>query len=267
MSQDRPELETLLDETVTVLEQVLRGRRPGLRAREVGRVLSVGNGIALVAGLPGVQAEEIIRFPGGLQGVAFNVDPTEVGVVLLGETGDLRAGDEARRTGRVLDVPVGEGLLGRVVDALGSPLDNLGPIHTLERRPVEREAPAIMARAPVTVPLQTGLKVVDALVPIGRGQRELILGDRQTGKTAIVLDTLINQKNTGVICVYCAIGQRDTRRGPVDRRPREAGGHGLLHRGGGPGRGPAGAALRGALCRHLHGRIFHGAGPGRPDHL
>ncbi len=210
MSQDRPELETLLDETVTVLDEVLRGRRPGLRAREVGRVLSVGNGIALVAGLPGVCAEEIIRFPGGLQGVAFNVDPTEDGVVLLGETVDLKAGDEARRTGRVLDVPVGEGLLGRVVDSLGRPLDNLGPIHTLERRPVEREAPAIMARAPVTVPLQTGLKVVDALVPIGRGQRELILGDRQTGKTAIVLDTLINQKNTGVICVYCAIGQRDT---------------------------------------------------------
>jgi F-type H+-transporting ATPase subunit alpha len=210
MSQDRPELETLLDETVTVLDEVLRGRRAGLRVREVGRVLSVGNGIALVAGLPGVRAEELIRFPGGLQGVAYNVDPAEVGVVLLGETGDLKAGAEARRTGRVLDVPVGEALLGRVVDALGSPLDNAGPIRTLERRPVEREAPAIMARAPVTVPLQTGLKVVDALVPIGRGQRELILGDRQTGKTAIVLDTLINQKNTGVICVYCAIGQRDT---------------------------------------------------------
>ena len=210
MNQERGELHTLLDETVSVLEQVFSAYRPGLRTREVGRVRSLGNGIALVEGLPGVEAEELIRFPGGLQGVAFNVDPTEVGVVLLGEIGDLKAGTEARRTGRVLDVPVGEALLGRVVDALGRPLDNLGPIRTLERRPVEREAPAIMARAPVTVPLQTGIKVVDALVPIGRGQRELILGDRQTGKTAIVLDTLINQKDTGVIGVYCAIGQRDT---------------------------------------------------------
>jgi F-type H+-transporting ATPase subunit alpha len=210
MNQEQQELDNLVNETVSVLEQVLSAYQPGLRAQEVGRVRSLGNGIALVEGLPGVRAEELIRFPGGLQGVAFNVDPTEAGVVLLGETGDLKAGAEARRTGRVLDVPVGGALLGRMVDALGRPLDNLGPIHTLERRPVEREAPAIMARAPVTVPLQTGLKVVDALVPIGRGQRELILGDRQTGKTAIVLDSLINQKNTGVICVYCAIGQRDT---------------------------------------------------------
>ena len=142
--------------------------------------------------------------------MAFNVDPSEAGVILLGDTGDLQAGAEARRTGGVLDVPVGEALLGRVVDALGRPLDDLGPIRTLERRPVEREAPPIMARAPVTVPLQTGLKVVDALVPIGRGQRELILGDRTTGKTAIVLDTLINQRDQDVICVYCAIGQRDS---------------------------------------------------------
>ena len=210
MTEERHELQAVLGETLSVLEQVSDKHRPGLRTQEVGRVSSLGNGIALMAGLPGVKAEELIRFPGGLLGLAFNVDPTEVGVILLGEIGELKAGAEARRTGRVLDVPVGEGLLGRVVDALGRPLDNQGPIRTLERRPVEREAPPIMARAPVTVPLQTGLKVVDALVPIGRGQRELILGDRQTGKTAIVLDTLINQRDTGVICVYCAIGQRDS---------------------------------------------------------
>ena len=210
MTKEGKELQAVLDETLSVLDQVAAKDRPGLRTREVGRVLSVGNGIALVAGLPGVEAEEIIRFPGGLLGLAFNVDPTEVGVVLLGDIGELKAGAEARLTGRVLDVPVGEGILGRVVDPLGRPLDNQGPIRTLERRPVEQDAPPIMARAPVTVPLQTGLKVVDALVPIGRGQRELILGDRQTGKTAIVLDTLINQKDTGVICVYCAIGQRDS---------------------------------------------------------
>ncbi|MDD2903357.1 MAG: alternate F1F0 ATPase, F1 subunit alpha [Syntrophales bacterium] len=210
MTEEPHDLQSVLIETLSVLEQVTDTHRPGLRTREVGRVISIGNGIALVAGLPGVEAEEIIRFPGGLLGLAFNVDPGEVGVVLLGDIGELKAGAEARLTGRVLDVPVGEGLLGRVVDPLGRPLDNQGPVRTLERRPVEREAPPIMDRAPVTVPLQTGLKVVDALVPIGRGQRELILGDRQTGKTAIVLDTFINQKDTGVICVYCAIGQRDT---------------------------------------------------------
>ena len=203
-------IQAVLDDTITVLKQVVGSQRPGLRTQEVGRVRAVGNGIVLVAGLPGVRSEELIRFPGGLLGVTFNVDPSEAGVILLGETGDLQAGAEARRTGGVLDVPVGEALLGRVVDALGRPLDDLGPIRTLERRPVEREAPPIMARAPVTVPLQTGLKVVDALVPIGRGQRELILGDRTTGKTAIVLDTLINQRDQEVICVYCAIGQRDS---------------------------------------------------------
>jgi F-type H+-transporting ATPase subunit alpha len=203
-------IQAVLDDTITVLNRVVGAHRPRLRTQEVGRARSLGNGIALVAGLPGIRSEELIRFPGGLLGVTFNVDPSEAGVILLGETADLQAGAEARRTGRVLDVPVGEALLGRVVDALGRPLDDMGPIRTLDRRPVEREAPPIMARSPVTVPLQTGLKVVDALVPIGRGQRELILGDRTTGKTAIVLDTLINQKNQDVICVYCAIGQRDT---------------------------------------------------------
>ena len=210
MTEAGKEIQAVLDDTITVLKQVVGAHRPGLRTQEVGRVRAVGNGIVLVAGLPGVRSEELIRFPGGLLGVTFNVDPSEAGVILLGETGDLQAGAEARRTGGVLDVPVGEALLGRVVDALGRPLDDLGPIRTLERRPVEREAPPIMARAPVTVPLQTGLKVVDALVPIGRGQRELILGDRTTGKTAIVLDTLINQRDQEVICVYCAIGQRDS---------------------------------------------------------
>ncbi|MGB8992074.1 MAG: alternate F1F0 ATPase, F1 subunit alpha [Desulfobaccales bacterium] len=210
MTEAGKEIQAVLDDTITVLKQVVGAHRPGLRTQEVGRVRSVGNGIVLVAGLPGVRSEELIRFPGGLLGVTFNVDPSEAGVILLGETGDLQAGAEARRTGGVLDVPVGEALLGRVVDALGRSLDDLGPIRTLERRPVEREAPSIMARAPVTVPLQTGLKVVDALVPIGRGQRELILGDRTTGKTAIVLDTLINQRDQEVICVYCAIGQRDS---------------------------------------------------------
>lgn len=179
-----------------------------LAIQEVGRVLSVSEGIALVDGLPNVQSEELVRFPNNLFGLAFNLDEDNVGIVLLDENETLTAGDEARRTGRVLDVPVGESLLGRTVDALGRPLDEAGPIDDTERWPVERKAPAIMDRAPVTEPLQTGLKVVDALIPVGRGQRELILGDRQTGKTAIAIDTIINQQDKDVVCIYCAIGQR-----------------------------------------------------------
>lgn len=196
------------DEFFEIMDRTLESHHPDLQGREVGTVLYVSEGIARVEGLPGVKLDELIRFPGGLLGMAFNLDPTEVGVILLGESEDLKAGSDVRRTGRVLDVPVGEALLGRVVDATGRPLDNRGTVRTTLRRPVEREAPAIMDRAPVNVPLQTGLKVVDAMIPVGRGQRELIAGDRQTGKTAIALDTLINQKGKGVICVYCAIGQR-----------------------------------------------------------
>ncbi|NBB87543.1 MAG: alternate F1F0 ATPase, F1 subunit alpha [Bacteroidetes bacterium] len=182
---------------------------PGLIVQEVGTVVHVGEGVARVTGLPSAQAEELLRFEGGLRGMAFNLDPDAVGVVLLDERTQLEAGDEVHRTGRILDVPVGEAMLGRVVDALGRPLDHRGAIRSAGRRPVEREAPPIMDRAPVDTPLQTGLKVIDALIPVGRGQRELILGDRQTGKTAIALDTIINQRDAEVVCVYCAIGQRN----------------------------------------------------------
>ena len=205
-----PTLEILVSDAESALEKVLDGFQADLMAEGIGVVRFLGNGIALVDGLPGVKSEELVRFPGNLLGMAFNVDPAEVGVILLGETEELQAGAEVRRTGRVLDVPVGEALLGRVVDSLGRPLDDLGPIHAYARLPVERDAPPIMHRAPVTVPLQTGLKVIDALIPIGRGQRELILGDRQTGKTTIALDTLLNQRDQGVICIYCSIGQRDS---------------------------------------------------------
>jgi F-type H+/Na+-transporting ATPase subunit alpha len=149
-----------------------------------------------------------VVFPGGVLGMTFNLDQDEVGVILLGESRSLGAGDEGRRTGRVADVPVGPGLIGRVVDPTGQPRDRLGPLRAALRWPIEREAPAIMDRAPVSVPLQTGIKVVDALVPIGRGQRELILGDRQTGKSALALDTILHQRDQDVLCVYCAIGQR-----------------------------------------------------------
>ena len=176
--------------------------------REVGTITRVSTGIAMVSGLPGVAFEELLVFPGGVSGIAFNLDADEIGVVLLGEYWHLQAGDEVERTGRVMDVLVGEGLLGRVIDPLGQPLDGRGPVAASIRMPIERAAAPIMDRAPVSVPLQTGLKVVDALIPIGRGQRELILGDRQTGKTAIALDTILNQRDQNVVCVYCAIGQR-----------------------------------------------------------
>jgi len=200
-----------LDRGFAALAQARTAFAPALVPREVGTITQVTTGIARVSGLPGAGFEELLSFPGGLAGIAFNVDEHELGVVLLGEYWHLQAGGEVRRTGRVMDVAVGPALLGRVIDPLGRPLDGLGPIDAVNgttRLPIERPAPAIMDRAAVDVPLQTGLKVIDALIPIGRGQRELILGDRQTGKTAIALDTILNQRGQDVVCVYCAIGQR-----------------------------------------------------------
>lgn len=176
--------------------------------REVGYVKSVSAGVITISGLPGVGFEELLKFPQGLYGIAYNLDEHEIGAILLGDESLLNAGDEVSRTGRVMDVPVGENLLGRVIDPLGKPLDNKGNIpHTL-KFPIERPAPSIMSRKKVTTPLQTGIKVIDALIPIGRGQRELILGDRQTGKSSIAIDAILNQANKNVFCVYCAIGQR-----------------------------------------------------------
>ena len=206
-------LQSVIEDTFSTFKQVLNDYHPQINIREIGTVKSVGRSIARVSGLPSVKADELLYFPSSnaktpLLGIAFNLDKNEVGVILLGESDHLQAGGEVYRTGRVMDVPVGEALLGRVVDVIGNALDEGGSIEITKRLPIEREAPPIINRAPVTEPLQTGLKVVDALIPIGRGQRELIVGDRQTGKTAIALDTIINQKDKNVICVYCAIGQR-----------------------------------------------------------
>jgi F-type H+-transporting ATPase subunit alpha len=181
---------------------------PSLVPEEIGIITSLSTGIATISGLPNLGNEELVSFAGGRLGMAFNVDEDEVGLILLCDYQDLHVGDEVRRTGRVMDVAVGNALLGRVLDPLGSPIDGKPPVLAEHRLPVERPAPAIMDRAPVSVPLQTGLKVVDAMIPIGRGQRELILGDRQTGKTAIAIDTILNQRGQNVVCVYCAIGQR-----------------------------------------------------------
>lgn len=191
--------------------------------RETGTVTGIANGIVSVSGLPGVGYEEMLAFPNDLYGIAFNLDETETGVILLGDVRQLQVGDEVRRTGRVMDIPVGEGLLGRVINPLGQPLDERGDLLFSERLPIERPAPPIMHRAPVTVPLQTGIKVIDALIPVGRGQRELILGDRQTGKTALALDAMLNQRGQNVICVYCAIGQRASSVARVVNSLRESG--------------------------------------------
>ncbi len=201
-------LREVFDRAFAGMRQVREPFTPQLTPREVGTITSVATGIAMVSGLPGVGFEEVVTFPGDVLGMAFNVDADEIGVVLLGEYWHLHAGDEVQRTGRVMDVAVGDGVLGRVIDPLGRALDGHGPVASTMRLPVERPAAPIMDRAPVTVPLQTGLKVIDALIPVGRGQRELILGDRQTGKTAIAIDTILSQRDRNVVCVYCAIGQR-----------------------------------------------------------
>ncbi|MDP2604000.1 MAG: alternate F1F0 ATPase, F1 subunit alpha [Deltaproteobacteria bacterium] len=208
MSASPEPLQSVFDRAFAGLCQGRETFTPQLTPHEVGTITGVSTGIARVSGLPGVGFDELVTFPGDVFGIAFNVDEDDVGVVLLGEYWHLHAGDEVERTGRVMDVAVGDGLLGRVIDPLGRPLDGNGPVAASERLPIERPARPIMDRAPVTVPLQTGLKVIDALIPIGRGQRELILGDRQTGKTAIAIDTILNQRGKDVLCVYCAIGQR-----------------------------------------------------------
>jgi F-type H+/Na+-transporting ATPase subunit alpha len=175
---------------------------------EIGHVTSISYGVATVSGLQSVFADELVVFENDELGLVFNLDDHEVGVIMMGSSTNVRTGSLVVRTERVVDVPVGEVLLGRVIDASANPLDNLGPIQSATRFPIERPAATIMERSPVTIPMQTGIKVIDALIPIGRGQRELIVGDRQIGKTAIALDTILNQKDTGVICVYCAIGQQ-----------------------------------------------------------
>ncbi len=216
-------LQEMFEGALAAISQAREAFTPQLSPREVGSISSVGTGIAKVSGLPNVGFEELVEFPGGVFGIAFNVDEEEIGVVLLGEYWNLQAGDEVQRTGRVMDVGVGEGLLGRVIDPLGRPIDDSGPLHVSQRLPIERPAAPIMDRAQVTVPLQTGLKVIDALIPVGRGQRELILGDRQTGKTTIAIDAILNQRDQNVVCVYCAIGQRASAVAKVVAKLREKG--------------------------------------------
>ncbi len=203
-------LEEIFSQSIKAVDKALAQRTPVMHVREAGTVKSITGSIVRVSGLPGIGAEELVQFPGGPSGMAIDLDESETGVILLDNSDQLKAGDEVSASGRMLDVPVGDALIGRVITATGKTLDEGLPPEKLERWPVERDAPAIMDRAAVTIPLLTGIKVVDALIPVGRGQRELIIGDRQTGKTAIAISTILNQQDNGVICIYCAIGQRST---------------------------------------------------------
>ncbi len=196
------------EEITAIIRQQLTGIGRGVDVAEVGSVVTVGDGIARVYGLDRVMAGELVQFPHDVVGLALNLEEDNVGVVLLGEYQAIQEGDEVRRTGRIMSVPVGPGMIGRVVNPLGVPIDGKGPIKAAEYYPIERIAPGVVDRKPVKEPLQTGLKAIDSMIPIGRGQRELIIGDRQTGKTAITTDTIINQKGQGVICIYVAIGQK-----------------------------------------------------------
>jgi F-type H+-transporting ATPase subunit alpha len=212
-----------VDEIASVISEEIKQYRGEINVAEVGKVLEVGDGIARVYGLSNAMAEEQVEFENGAMGQVFNLEDNSVGVVILGDHLGIKEGDEVRRTGQLLSVPCGEKLIGRVVDPLGRPLDGMGVVETPERRPLEFKAPGIVERQPVTEPLQTGIKAIDSMIPVGRGQRELIIGDRKTGKTAIVVDTIINQKGGDVICVYVAVGQKASTVVALVEKLREAG--------------------------------------------
>src|ERR1700724_981288 len=196
------------DEISKILREQIEKYEQTVSVDEVGSIISVGDGIARVHGLEKAMAGEMLAFPKNIFGIALNLEEEEVGAVLLGESAELKEGDVVKRTNTIMSVPVGDALIGRVLNPLGEPVDDKGPINTKERNPLERIAPGVLDRQPVREPLQTGIKAIDSMIPIGRGQRELIIGDRQTGKTAVILDTIINQKGDDVICIYCAIGQK-----------------------------------------------------------
>src|SRR5437660_7614652 len=203
------------------LRRALEGYEPSLEKQQVGRITEVGDGIARIAGLPDVAVNELLEFEGSVQGLALNLDEDSIGAVVLGELEHIEEGQAVRATGSILSVPVGDELLGRVVNPLGEPIDGRGAISSEHRRRLEVQAPGIVDRQPVKEPLQTGIKAIDSMIPIGRGQRELIIGDRGTGKTAIAVDTIINQKGEGVVCVYVAIGQKNSTVAAVVERLKE----------------------------------------------
>jgi F-type H+-transporting ATPase subunit alpha len=211
------------DEIAGILRQQISSARTQVREDEVGTVIEVGDSIARIYGLSAAQAGELVQFPSGLFGIVFNLEEDNVGVVIMGPDAQIKEGDRVRRTGRIVSVPVGEGVVGRVLNPLGQPLDDSGPVATSQTRTIEQTAPGVVQRQPVSQPLQTGIKAIDALIPIGKGQRELIIGDRQTGKTAIALDTILNQKGADVFCIYVAIGQKSSTIAQVHKLLDDAG--------------------------------------------
>jgi F-type H+-transporting ATPase subunit alpha len=198
------------EEISALIKKQIENYQSEIKVSDVGTVIQIGDGVARVHGLDNVMAGELVEFSNGIMGMAQNLEENNVGIIILGPYTGIREGDEVRRTGRIMEVPVGEALIGRVVNSLGQPVDGLGPIETTKTRPIESQAPGVMDRKSVHEPLQTGIKAIDALVPIGRGQRELIIGDRQTGKTAVAIDTILNQKGNGMVCIYVAIGQKES---------------------------------------------------------
>ncbi len=211
------------DNVIASLKKNIEQFEKKVQTEEVGTVIEVKDGIVLMTGLTNCQSQEMLAFPGGTFGIALNLEEETVGAVILGNFSHIKEGDEVKRTGRVMSVPVGEKMIGRVVNAIGEPIDGKGDIATKDFYPVERVAPGVMTREPVNTPMQTGIKAIDALIPIGRGQRELIIGDRQTGKTAIAIDTILNQKGQNMICVYVAIGQKQSKVARIVNKLEEAG--------------------------------------------
>jgi F-type H+-transporting ATPase subunit alpha len=216
MKQLRPE------EISSLIKEQIKNYDTKIHSDDVGYVISVGDGIAMVQGIDQAMSSELLEFPHGVMGMVLNLEEDHIGVVLLGDDSVIKEGDEVRRTGRIVEVPVGDALLGRVVNALGHPIDNKGEIRTERTRPIERVAPGVMTRQPVNQPLMTGLKVIDSMIPIGKGQRELIIGDRETGKTAIAVDTIINQRGKNVNCIYVAIGQKESTIARLVQKLKEA---------------------------------------------
>lgn len=211
------------EEISAVIKEQIKRYQSKLEIEEVGTVIQVGDGIARIHGLEKAMAGELLEFPGSIYGMALNLEEDNIGVVLLGSDQNIKEGDMVKSTGRVVEVPVGDAMIGRVVNALGQPIDGKGPIHTKQYRPIERVAPGVISRKSVDTPLQTGIKAIDSMVPIGRGQRELIIGDRQTGKTAIAIDTIINQKGQDVLCIYVAIGQKASTIAQITKKLEEHG--------------------------------------------
>ena len=252
------------EEISQLIKTQIKGFEKEVDVQEIGSVMSVGDGIARISGLEKAMSGELIEFPGSIYGMVLNLEESNVGVVIFGEDYLIKEGDTAKRTGKIVEVPVGEELMGRVVDGLGQPIDEAGPIKSVENRMVDIKAPGIVLRKPVTEPLQTGIKAIDSMIPIGRGQRELIIGDRQTGKTAVAIDTIINQKGLDVYCIYVAIGQKQSTVAQIVEKLKEHGAMEYTVVVAATASSPAPSSVPRSLLRMYHRRVFQGQRQARP---